>query len=52
MPDLTAALNRKTGVQALILPGRHGFADPYSPNYAAPSAAQALHLMLDFLAKR
>ncbi|TYP76537.1 dienelactone hydrolase family protein [Paenibacillus methanolicus] len=52
VPDLTATLNRKAGVQALILPGRHGFADPFSPNYAEPSAAEALHRMLDFLAEQ
>ncbi|MFB9328761.1 dienelactone hydrolase family protein [Paenibacillus aurantiacus] len=49
VPSVAAELNRKSNVSALVLPGRHGFGDPYSPNYMVQSAAESHHRMLDFM---
>jgi dienelactone hydrolase len=46
--ELKAQLERMEGAEVHILEGKHGFADPYGPNYNEPSAKEAARLIEDF----
>lgn len=46
---LQRELRKKERTEVYILTGRHGFADPYSPNYHEASAREAKRITEDFL---
>ncbi|MBB3111905.1 dienelactone hydrolase [Paenibacillus phyllosphaerae] len=49
VPDVSAVLDQKPKVAAVVYRGRHGFADPYSPNYNEESARLAFRQLLAFM---
>jgi len=49
--ELIAALSRKRNVEVHQYAGRHGFADPFSPQYNEASAEEAWGEMLTFLGR-
>lgn len=46
---LLAPLEAIDGAEVHILKGKHGFADPYGPNYNESSACEASRLIKDFI---
>ena len=46
--ELKVQLERKEGAEVHILKGKHGFADPFGPNYNESSAREAAQLIEDF----
>ncbi len=46
--ELQTQLERMEGAEVHILKGKHGFADPYGPNYNESSAREAALLIEDF----
>ncbi|OPJ64191.1 dienelactone hydrolase family protein [Clostridium oryzae] len=47
--ELLRVLSEKTNVSAHVLVGKHGFSDPFSPNYCAQARDIANRLVNDFL---